>query len=64
MDNSSSLDLKELVKTLGYDPMRIGAKVLESLGYKVDTCGYGYNSVRIIVEDPSGKTVCDYSIGD
>ena len=62
--DTGNLDLKVLAKTSGYDPMRIGAKVLESLGYKVDTCGYGYNSVRIIVEDPSGKTVCDYSIGD
>ena len=60
--NESSL--RELASKMGYDPMRIGEKVLEALGYTVTSYVFGYNSTRVVVEDPSGNTVCEYSIGD
>lgn len=61
---SSGLDLKEIVETAKYDPMSIGEQVLRSLGYSINSFGYGYNSTRVVVKAPSGETVCEYSIGD
>ena len=57
-------NLRELASKMGYDPMRVGEKILEALGYTVSSYAFGYNSTRVVVESPSGETVCEYSIGD
>lgn len=47
-----------------FDPYVLGKKVLETMGYKVETSGFGYNSLNISVKDKEGNQVFTENIGE
>lgn len=59
MDN-----IENIIQQNGYNPIRIGAEILEQVGYKVVVAGYGYNSLAITVYNEEGKKVYSTTIGD
>lgn len=57
--------LREYAAGYDHDPLRIGTRVLEDIGYTVDVAGKGYNEYfRIEVRDPDGRTVFKQHFGD
>lgn len=53
----------EQLEAAGFNPIAIGQKVLELFGYKVETAGFGYNSLEIKVIDKTGEVIYKEFIG-
>lgn len=63
MDNQSIVTLEDIEK-LEFDPVKIGEKVLNDLGYTMSEMGFGYNSLEIKVRDSENKEVFEKIIGE
>lgn len=63
INNYTIINLDD-VGELKYDPIEIGKKVLQNLGYSVSTSGFGYNSLEITVNNSENKEVFKKTIGE
>ena len=59
-----NVNIEKIIEENNYNPLMIGAEILEQVGYKVVITGYGYNSLAIKVYNEEGEEVYYTTIGD
>ena len=51
------INIDKIIKEKKYDPVEIGAAILEAAGYKVKLQGIGYSGLIVSVYDKEGRVV-------